>query len=619
MVHLYRCAACGSPRVVADTKAEGYSLSKAFVGTMIIGPVGAVAGVNGKSKYYYHCPDCGATLSYPMGASTASMIDKYLQNPSLNTSALSVWKERYKNIEWEPERLHNPISNSSNALMNEWDERALQRLSEPLEDSIGMGSVGYSLPKDRLEIIDELKTRVLRYIKITKCKQFTSDDLEKVLGIDHYPLQKDKIGFSSALETALVKLYVEDAIEDNGSAYIVLDEKQRKARGQLELNNQVASKILQNNKTEIQKAFTQELEFNKMITKPEIEAVFFDVIIKSELTDDPGVIQSLFNYTIQELLEHELIIKKTLDDGTDVYAQLDDEGKKALEEEKKRELQKEIEEAKRVISNKVSEAKKIFMIIEDEIADDQEFTFRDSYKIAGRFRSIQDVYSRSQFNDILRWCVYCNLLEYKSGSLSKIGVHARNYEKQQEELKKQKENLHNTLKELQQKQVYLENKEEKLKREQLEKEKIIAENKNKIFGAGARERKEAQSKLLSIEAEIGRNKDEIMRNEGKIVTTKITIDKILQKEINIPRRGVLPDDVEQRRILEIMRTIDSPASVAMVFNASDGYFKDEKHVKHLMSDMKTSLILRSVNVNDIDYFVICLHVVSSIGLYKSSL
>ena len=84
MIAIYRCAACGSPRVKADEKCEGYSITKGIVGTAIFGNVGAVAGINGKKKTYYHCPDCGTTLSYPMGRTILNVINEYISNPSAN-------------------------------------------------------------------------------------------------------------------------------------------------------------------------------------------------------------------------------------------------------------------------------------------------------------------------------------------------------------------------------------------------------------------------------------------------------------------------------------------------------------------------------------------------------
>lgn len=59
-----KCPACGEfcsydiQEVHADT---GYSMKKGVIGTLLLGPVGAVAGINGKKEYdyIYTCKKCG--------------------------------------------------------------------------------------------------------------------------------------------------------------------------------------------------------------------------------------------------------------------------------------------------------------------------------------------------------------------------------------------------------------------------------------------------------------------------------------------------------------------------------------------------------------------------------
>lgn len=72
---LYRCAACGSPNVVTDTQKEGYDYVKGAVGTALLGVGGAVAGINGKTKRVYKCPDCGLTMNAPMPDEVKTLID----------------------------------------------------------------------------------------------------------------------------------------------------------------------------------------------------------------------------------------------------------------------------------------------------------------------------------------------------------------------------------------------------------------------------------------------------------------------------------------------------------------------------------------------------------------
>jgi len=104
---LYRCAACGSPNVVTDTHKEGYDYVKGAIGTVVLGVGGAVAGINGKTKRVYKCPDCGLTLNDPMPFEIKTLIDmgtmsiSARENLKLNGVKYDwdLLKNRYKNIE----------------------------------------------------------------------------------------------------------------------------------------------------------------------------------------------------------------------------------------------------------------------------------------------------------------------------------------------------------------------------------------------------------------------------------------------------------------------------------------------------------------------------------------
>ena len=99
-MNLYRCAACGSSKVFTEEKSEGYSIAKGAIGTALFGTGGAVMGVNGKSNVYYHCAECGQTLSYTMPESVKKAIDDAIANPEIYITFLKSQKEHYPNIEW---------------------------------------------------------------------------------------------------------------------------------------------------------------------------------------------------------------------------------------------------------------------------------------------------------------------------------------------------------------------------------------------------------------------------------------------------------------------------------------------------------------------------------------
>lgn len=105
----YRCAACGSPKVMVDVEADGisYDYKKGFVGTVVFGTGGAVAGIESNRHQVYKCPECGVSLSYPMQEPYKSVIDIGVDNlgarDSLQIYGLRVrWerlKQQYPNIE----------------------------------------------------------------------------------------------------------------------------------------------------------------------------------------------------------------------------------------------------------------------------------------------------------------------------------------------------------------------------------------------------------------------------------------------------------------------------------------------------------------------------------------
>lgn len=106
---LYRCAACGSDRVVTDNQAGGirFNAVKGVVGTMALGAGGAVAGLENKTETVYKCPDCGTVLSYPMPNEIKVIIDAGCMSVRARNN-LTLWdmpvswevlKSKYPNID----------------------------------------------------------------------------------------------------------------------------------------------------------------------------------------------------------------------------------------------------------------------------------------------------------------------------------------------------------------------------------------------------------------------------------------------------------------------------------------------------------------------------------------
>lgn len=61
-----KCPMCGERvnRKLVDTANKGFSVGKAAVGAVLLGPIGLVGGALGKKKQYYYCGKCGFNHEY---------------------------------------------------------------------------------------------------------------------------------------------------------------------------------------------------------------------------------------------------------------------------------------------------------------------------------------------------------------------------------------------------------------------------------------------------------------------------------------------------------------------------------------------------------------------------
>lgn len=61
-----KCPMCGEKTnwKLVDVSRKGFSVGKAAVGAVLIGPLGLVGGALGKKKQYYYCGKCGFNREY---------------------------------------------------------------------------------------------------------------------------------------------------------------------------------------------------------------------------------------------------------------------------------------------------------------------------------------------------------------------------------------------------------------------------------------------------------------------------------------------------------------------------------------------------------------------------
>ena len=85
-----RCGLCGSKNV-HFVNSSSYDMKKGIVGAVVLGPVGAVAGINGKQSQKYHCMACGQDSLRVMDAYFEQSIDDALAKGDKETL------DRYRN------------------------------------------------------------------------------------------------------------------------------------------------------------------------------------------------------------------------------------------------------------------------------------------------------------------------------------------------------------------------------------------------------------------------------------------------------------------------------------------------------------------------------------------
>lgn len=98
MGYIFWCAACGNPDIIVESDKQGYSMKKGLAGAVVLGPVGAVAGLDGKETTSYYCPKCGARLKNPMPDYEVNTILQLLENPEASRLRIEEKLKKYPNM-----------------------------------------------------------------------------------------------------------------------------------------------------------------------------------------------------------------------------------------------------------------------------------------------------------------------------------------------------------------------------------------------------------------------------------------------------------------------------------------------------------------------------------------
>lgn len=157
---LYRCAACGSDRVVVDKQSDGikYNVTKGIAGTVALGVGGAVVGIDNNTAQVYKCPDCGITLSYPMPNDIKQVIDAGCIDASVRNGLTLMgmpvsWDfllTKYKNID-------SSKADEFAAKMEAMRRASVADVTEEIKVMIEDFKVELDLCKNNIENIEELQ------------------------------------------------------------------------------------------------------------------------------------------------------------------------------------------------------------------------------------------------------------------------------------------------------------------------------------------------------------------------------------------------------------------------------------------------------------------------------
>lgn len=336
---LYRCAACGSPNVVTDTQKEGYDYVKGAIGTVVLGVGGAAAGINGKTKQVYKCPDCGLTLNEPMAFEIKTLIDIGVMSPSarsnLKLAGVPVdWQtftRKYKNIEKDAF-----VTESSNAIP------AQPAVSAPVEpekpalpmDEIDMNRRVYKvarasyvkaceqwalecekIKKTRDQLIKE-QTQQEKDKLIKKITDTRDDELDRVETLEGKTLKKKAdaeaklatLGFFKMSEKRETKKLIEKLTQDLTDFALAIHEAESEYESQMaQLDNKLGEK-----RSAIHKAVYKKHPCPK---KPELPNEM--TTLKADGSKATGI--DLVNMALKEE-----IFRFVEDNGSVTYAQIKD-------------------------------------------------------------------------------------------------------------------------------------------------------------------------------------------------------------------------------------------------------------------------------------------------------
>ena len=475
-----RCKVCGSKNITREIKKEGYDIKKGVIGTALIGVPGALAGAVGKDTIYYHCADCGHVLNQPMASYESDRIDRaiYYSKDKIELRAL---KQLYKNIEWE-ESANTIVSDVSSTILNTEKVLSLNKNKFLSSDEV---------KKDVLEQLSNQKNLMEKEVLMLRYADTKYSIVERA--IDDL-LDNGRVVCETVAKTEYYRLVTDiNEIKENHKKMVAI-----------KLSKKLLDKKYNVGYEQYEKAFFDLLKEKKNYKENELqqfldehlkEHVFSNVRMSVDLQEiDMMLFWNEFKRNfIQKLCVDEKIVVKA---GI-YYLRSEDEIKEVLTEKKKEELE--------LIRNK---CKKEIDII-------YSFLQKNNYR---RFseKQILNEASVEKWGNGKKALYYLSESEHIEKTLKGKAEYYAVFGWEQYAENRQ------LIKEQEKEAIERKNTEIRAKIEVLEEEKnlvntIISENKNKLFGAGVKARKEAQARLEEINTEILK-----LRSQIQIVKKKFS-------------------------------------------------------------------------------------------------
>lgn len=469
-----RCAVCGSKNVVKEFKKEGYDVKKGVVGTVLVGAPGALAGAGGKEVTYYHCADCGQVMNRPMYQVESDWIDELIANPTLFTTTLREKKAQYKNIEWE-----------ENAIQEELCAQSTEEIS-----------------------IEEWKKEIIK--KLEETPYINCRTLNR--------LDNDLKSFQACKELEKNGRIVAEMINDELHYRLVIDREEMRELFFKEHTFEKIKAMVDENFETYRKMLYEKLMFDKRYTQEEYEALIREVYVSEFEFEKPYVFEGFMATFDIRMIEKRYRIREKGGYRFKSEVKILDEEKQEREEEEKKKEKKLQERARKKDMNDEDIAQVIldFLSAQQDYFAAAELVRREDELSECTMQRIIPILKKLEKEGYIKVKEEGGRKRY---AIEKVGINLQEEaqkrieeeKKREEQRRLQRENINKQIEEVEEKY----NKElEALQKQLSEQETIFVANKSKIFGEGAKAKKEAKQQIEIFTNQIANLKEEYLSKKS---------------------------------------------------------------------------------------------------------